>query len=74
MNSFAGVQFSGAFHRLRYGFATMNQGKYELKVLQSMMRHKSSSTTQRYLNIETQVRRTADQLHVPAVLRTAAGG
>jgi site-specific recombinase XerD len=63
----------GAFHRLRYGFGTLNQGMYELKVLQSMMRHKSSQTTQRYMNIETQVKRTAQNLFVPDVLKAASG-
>ena len=68
----AGANFSGAFHRLRDGFATLNQGMYELKVLQSMMRHKSSQTTQRYMNIETQVKRTAQNLFVPDVLKSAS--
>lgn len=69
----AGVEMTGAFHRLRHGFATANQGSYDLKVLQSMMRHKSSQTTQRYMNIETWVRRTSKDLFVPSVLYEVAG-
>lgn len=70
----AGVKFSGAFHRLRFGFATMNQGKFDLKVLQQMMRHKSDATTRGYLNIDTQVTRTAENLYVPPVLKASAIG
>ncbi len=38
--------------------------------LQSLMRHKSYSTTQRYINLANQVNRAVEGLHVPEVLRT----
>ena len=43
------------------------------EVLQSMMRHKINQTTQRYMNIGTQVRRTSKDLFVSSVLWKAAG-
>jgi integrase len=71
----AGVKFSGAFHRLRFGFATMNRGRYDGKVLQRLMLHKSYQTTLRYINVETEVARTADRLFVPDLppKKSAAG-
>jgi len=69
----AGVTFSGAFHRLRFGFATVNRGQYDPKVLQRLMRHKAFSTTLKYINVETEVARTADRLFVPDVLKRGAG-
>ena len=51
----------------------MNHGKYDLKVLQFMMRHKSETTTQRYLKIEIEARRTFNRLYVPDVRKSAIG-
>ncbi len=70
----AGVSFNGAFHRLRFAFATMNRDAFSLKVLQSLMRHRSDQTTRKYINVEDDVQRTADRLFVPDVLRRPATG
>ncbi len=71
----AEVEFPGAFHRLRFGFANANVDNVPADVLQRLMRHKASATTQGYINKarRMQTQGTADRLHVPAVLRPAAG-
>jgi hypothetical protein len=37
--------------------------------LQHFMRHKNYSTTKRYINMAAQIKRSAEKIHVPAVLR-----
>jgi integrase len=60
------------FHDLRRAFATMNADKLTPDALQSLMRHKSYSTTQRYINIARQLDPAVANLHVPEVLRKKA--
>jgi integrase len=60
------------FHDLRRAFATMNADKLTPDALQALMRHKSYSTTQRYIAIARQMDQAVAGLHVPDVLR--AGG
>ncbi|QDV74803.1 tyrosine-type recombinase/integrase [Botrimarina mediterranea] len=64
----AGVEFKGAFHRLRFGFANANVDHVPADVLQRMMRHRGASTTQGYINKarRMQSQGTVDRLHVPA--------
>jgi integrase len=64
----AGVEFKGAFHRLRFGFANSNVDNVPADVLQRMMRHRAASTTQGYINKARRMRSqgTVDKLHVPA--------
>ncbi len=57
------------FHDLRRAFATVNAETMSADALQSLMRHRSYSTTQRYINIAEQVNRAVERLHVPEVLR-----
>ena len=38
--------------------------------LQSLMRHRSYSTTQRYINMAGQLNRSVERLHVPDALQT----
>lgn len=59
------------FHDLRRGFATQNEGRISDQALQSLMRHKSMATTQRYIAMARKTRAAADSLYVPEVLRQA---
>ena len=57
------------FHDLRRAFATMNAPKLSADALQSLMRHKSYTTTQRYIDLANQVNRSVEGLYVPEVLK-----
>jgi integrase len=59
------------FHDFRRAFATMNADKLSADALQSLMRHKSYTTTQRYINMARQMDAAVASLHVPDVLRVA---
>ncbi len=62
------------FHDLRRAFATMNADKLTPDALQALMRHKSYSTTQLYINLARQMDAAVAGLHVPDVLRRSATG
>lgn len=62
------------FHDFRRAFATMNADKLTADALQALMRHKSYSTTRRYIAIARQMNEAVAKLHVPEVLQTRAGG
>jgi integrase len=53
------------FHDLRRAFATMNADRLTGDALQAMMRHKSYTTTQRYISIGRQLDEAAADLYVP---------
>jgi integrase len=57
------------FHDLRRAFATMNAAKLTPDALQALMRHKSYSTTQRYIAIARQMDEAVASLHVPEILK-----
>ena len=59
------------FHDLRRAFATANAETLSADALQALMRHKSYTTTQRYISMTSQVNRSVENLHVPEVLRRA---
>jgi integrase len=62
------------FHDLRRAFATMNADRLTGDALQALMRHKSYSTTQRYINIARQLDQSAEALYVPDLkLKKATG-
>jgi integrase len=61
------------FHDLRRAFATMNADKLSPDALQSLMRHKSYTTTQLYINLARQMDKAVEALHVPDVLTRGAG-
>jgi integrase len=63
-----------SFHDLRRAFATMNADKLSPDALQSLMRHKSYTTTQLYINLARQMDKAVEVLHVPDVLKRGAGG
>jgi integrase len=58
------------FHDLRRGFATMNATRMTGDSLQALMRHKSYTTTQRYINMAQQLDSAVAALHVPEILQT----
>ena len=70
----AGVDFPGAFHRFRFGFANANVDSLDPDRLQKLMRHQAASTTRRYINAAERMRRagTAEKIHVPDVLKVAS--
>ena len=71
----AGLDFPGAFHRLRFGFANANVDALPADLLQRLMRHRDPQTTRRYINaVERMKRAGTAKLHVPDVLRKAATG
>jgi integrase len=57
------------FHDLRRAFATQNAPRLTADALQKLMRHKSYATTQRYINMASQLDEAVETLHVPDVLR-----
>ncbi len=57
------------FHDLRRAFATVNAPRLTADALQSLMRHKSYQTTQRYINMAGQLDEAVKVLHVPEVLK-----
>ncbi len=59
------------FHDLRRSFATMNADRLTGDALQALMRHKSYSTTQRYIAMARQLDAAVEALHVPEILRQA---
>jgi integrase len=62
------------FHDLRRAFATMNADRLTGDALRQLMRHRSYSTTQRYINIGRQLDDAVAALHVPEVLRKTQTG
>lgn len=58
-----------AFHDERRAFATMNAANMTREALKVLMRHKSSTTTDRYINWANQINPAVANLHVPAVLK-----
>jgi integrase len=72
----AGVRMTGnsdhrhyGFHDLRRAFATQNAPRLTADALQKLMRHKSYLTTQRYINMASQLDESVAILHVPAILQ-----
>ena len=52
----------------------MNADKLTGDALQKLMRHKSYTTTQKYINLARQMDTAVASLHVPEVLKLAQGG
>ena len=61
------------FHDLRRAFATQNAPRLTADSLQKLMRHKSYLTTQKYINMASQLDEAVATLHVPDVLKVASG-
>ena len=56
------------FHALHRGYATLNADLLPAPVLQKKMRHKSFTTTLRYIGLADKMKASADKVHVPAFL------
>jgi integrase len=61
------------FHDLRRAFATQNAKRLTADALQKLMRHKSYQTTQRYIEMTSQMAEAVAVLHVPEVLKARTG-
>ena len=61
-----------AFGEVSGAFATQNALRLTADALQKLMRHKSYQTTQRYINMASQLDEAVDKLHVPDVLKVKA--
>jgi integrase len=62
------------FHDLRRAFATMNADRMTSDALKKLMRHKSYSTTQGYIDVARQLHPAVAALYVPDVLKKAGQG
>jgi integrase len=57
------------FHALRRAYATLNVDVLPAAVLQRKMRHRSFTTTLRYIEVANKMKRSAENVHVPEVLK-----
>ena len=62
------------FHALRRAYATLNADTMPAAVLQRKMRHRSFTTTLRYIALADKVKKSAEQVFVPEFLNTEKGG
>lgn len=68
-----GTKARYTFHDLRRGFASMNADKVTPDVLQTLMQHKSYTTTQRYIALARQLQPAVQGLFVPQSTRPKTG-
>lgn len=61
------------FHDLRRAFASLNAAKLGPEALQSLMRHQSYATTQRYINMANQLNQKVADIYVPEFLTEKSG-
>jgi integrase len=60
------------FHALRRGYATLNAHRLPAPVLQGKMRHKSFTTTLRYIELADKMQANAARVYVPEFLQKRA--
>ncbi len=62
------------FHALRRAYATLNADAMPAAVLQRKMRHRSFTTTLRYIALADKMKKSAERVFVPEFLRSKKGG
>ena len=60
------------FHDLRRAFATANATNMTSDALQTLMRHRSYSTTKKYIAMAEQLKPAVENLHVPSLKKAVA--
>ena len=60
------------FHSIRRGYATLNADSMPAPVLQRKMRHKSFTTTLRYIGLADKMKAATEAVHVPEFLQKRA--
>lgn len=61
--------YTYGFHDLRRGFATINARTISADELQKLMKHRSYTTTKRYINMANRVQNEPSKVYIPDILK-----